>query len=321
MIEVEPGDWDALLARLGVDDVYLRREYVESACTIEPGTPTFLSEGEVVFACIVREFRGALDVTTPYGYGGPVAGPRDADAFYGAYREWCRERGVVSTFVRFHPLYDNQRYARIAVEPLGSTVAWRLRAGELFERMHSHHRRVVRKAQRAGLEVSVEEAPSLDEFAVLYERTMARLEADSFYLFTAEYWESLQALPLLLANARLDGEPVASVLCFAAKPWLHYHLGASSEEGRRVGASHLVLYETASWARAKEYELFHLGGGVGGRADSLYEFKSRFDPGAEREFAIGRAIHDETAYHDLVDATGGANSSGFFPAYRDTSRR
>jgi hypothetical protein len=321
LIEVEPGDWDALLARLGVDDVYLRREYVESACAIEPGTPTYLSEGEVVFPCIVREFRGALDVTTPYGYGGPVAAAEDADSFYGAYRDWCRERGVVSTFVRFHPLYENQRYARIAVEPLGSTVAWRLQAGELFERMHSHHRRVVRKAQRAGLEVIVEEAPSLDEFAALYERTMKRLEADSFYLFTPDYWESLRALSVLLVSVRHGDEQVASVLCFAAKPWLHYHLGASSDEGRRVGASHLVLYEAAAWARAQGYELFHLGGGVGGRADSLFEFKSRFDPGAAREFAIGRAIHDETAYHDLVEATGGADSGGFFPAYRDTSRR
>ena len=320
-MEVAAGEWNALLARLGLEDVYLRREYVESACTIEPGAPTFLSEGDVIFPCILRELRGALDVTTPYGYSGPVAAAEDADAFYAAYRDWCRERGVVSTFVRFHPLYENQRYARMAVEPLGSTVAWRLRAGELFERLHSHHRRVIRKAQRAGLEVSIEEGPALSEFAALYERTMTRLNADSFYLFTSEYWESLPALPLLLASARRDDELLASVLCFAAKPWLHYHLGASSDEGRRIGASHLVLYEAGSWARAEGYELFHLGGGVGGRADSLFEFKSRFDPGAEREFAIGRAIHDESAYYDLVEATGGADSGGFFPAYRDTSRR
>jgi serine/alanine adding enzyme len=322
LIEVEPAEWDALLARLGVEDVYLRSEYIESACTIEPGMPTFLADGDVVFPCILRQFRDAFDVTTPYGYGGPVAVAEDAEAFYSAYRGWCRERGVVSTFVRFHPLYANQRYARIAVEPLGSTVAWRLQAGDLFARMHSHHRRVVRKAQRAELEVGVEESPSLEEFAALYERTMARLDADLFYLFTPEYWASLGALPLLLVSARREGELLASVLCFTAKPWLHYHLGASSDEGRRVGASHLVLYEAASWARENGYEIFHLGGGVGGRADSLFEFKLRFDPGAEREFAIGRAIHDETGYYKLTEETGASvDVRGFFPAYRDTSRR
>ena len=316
MIEVEPGDWNTLLARIGLDDVYLRREYVESACTIESGRATFLADDEVVFPCILREFRGRADVTTPYGYGGPVGEP--ADAFYDAYADWCQARGVVTTFARFHPLYANQGYSAFHVEPLGTTIAWQLGA-DLFERMHSHHRRVVRKAQRAGLEVSVEDELSLDQFVALYERTMARLGADSFYLFTPEYWESLGALPLLLVSARREGELLASVLCFAAKPWLHYHLGASSEEGRRVGATHLVLYEAASWARDDGYELFHLGGGVGGRADSLFEFKLRFDPGAKREFAIGKAIHDQAAYRELTGAA--ADAGGFFPAYRDTSRQ
>src|SRR5262249_21181493 len=159
---------------------------------------------------------------------------------------------------------------------------------ELFERLHSHHRRVIRKAQRAGLDVSVEEAPSLDEFAAVYERTMARLDADSFYLFTPDYWESLRALPLLLVSARSGGRQVASVLCFGAKPWLHYPLGASRDGGRRVGAGHPVLYGAASWAGAQRVGLVHPGGGVGGRGDSLHEFKGRFESGADREFAIGR---------------------------------
>jgi hypothetical protein len=256
-------------------------------------------------------------VTTPYGYGGPVSGDADAGAFYSAYERWCRERGVVSTFVRFHPLYENHRYAQIPVEPLGSTVAWRLQGDDLFERMHSHHRRVVRKAERAEPEVTIDESPALEEFAALYEQTMARLDADAFYLFTREYWESLRELPCVLVSARADGELLASVLCFASKPWLHYHLGASSDDGRRLGASNLVLYEAASWGRAQGFELFHLGGGVGGQEDSLYEFKRRFDPDAEREFAIGKAIHDEAAYRELAD---GAPLDGFFPAYRNTAR-
>jgi serine/alanine adding enzyme len=315
--EVAAGEWDELLARLGLEDVYLRRKYVESACAIEPGAPTFLYSNGTVFPCIVREFEGRADVTTPYGYGGPVNGDGDAPAFYSAYETWCRDRGVVSTFVRFHPLYENHRYAAIGVERLGSTVAWRVEGADLFERMHPHHRRVVRKAQRAELVVAVEEAPALDDFAALYERTMARLDASAFYLFTPEYWASLRELPCVLVTARTGKELSAAVLCFAAKPWLHYHLGASSDEGRRLGASNLVLYEAARWAGEAGYELFHLGGGVGGRADSLYEFKRRFDPDAEREFAIGKAIHDEAAYGELSGVTG-AEAGGFFPAYRNT---
>jgi serine/alanine adding enzyme len=318
-MEVSPGDWNALLARLGVEDIYLRREYVESACLIEPGAATFLHADGVAFACIVREFESRLDVTTPYGYGGPVAAnPAAAVDFYAAYDDWCAQRAVVSSFVRFHPLYENHRYAQIEVEPRGQTIAWRLQGDDLFERLHAHHRRVIRKAQRAELAIAVDEEPELTEFADLYRQTMARVDADSFYLFTPEYWKSLRELPCVLVTARRGDETAASVLCFAAKPWLHYHLGASSDEGRALGASNLVLFEAARWGLERGFELLHLGGGVGGRADSLFEFKRRFDPGGEREFALGKAVHDEEAYREL---SGGAAPDGYFPAYRDTSRR
>jgi serine/alanine adding enzyme len=318
-MQVAAGDWNALLARLGLDDVYLRREYVESASLIEPGRVTFLHFDGVIFPCLVRDFDHRADVATPYGYGGPVAADRaSADAFYAAYENWCAEHRIVSTFIRFHPLYANHRYAGVHIEPHGETIAWRLQGDDLFERLHAHHRRAVRKAQRAELAVSVEERPPLAEFVTLYNQTMARVDASSFYLFTADYWDSLARLPCVLVSARREAELAAAVLCFAAEPWLHYHLGASSEEGRALGASNLVLFEAGKWARDRGYELLHLGGGVRGHRDSLFEFKRRFDPGGEREFAVGKAVHDEEAYRELA---GRVELDGFFPAYRDTSRR
>jgi hypothetical protein len=319
-MEVAAGEWNALLARLGLDDVYLSREYVESACLLEPGEPVFLHHDGVVFPLILRDYEGRRDAVTPYGYGGPVARePAAAPAFYERYSDWCAGRGVVSTFVRFHSLYENHRYSPFETEGLGATVAWRLGGGDLLERMHAHHRRLVRKAERAGLDAAVREGAGLDEFVELYERTMRRLDADAFYLFSAGYWESLRRQPTVLVEARREGELMAAVLLFASAPWLHYHLGAQSDEGRTLGGSQLVLFEGARWGADHGCELFHLGGGIGSRRDSLFEFKQRFDPGAgEREFYVGKAIHDQSAYRELA---GTASTAGFFPAYRDTARR
>src|SRR5215212_8751351 len=89
----------------------------------------------------------------------------------------------------------------------------------------------------------------------------------------------------------------------------------SAPRARRAGvwARATSHCSAASWAREQAYDLFHLGGGVGGRTDSLYEFKRRFDPGGEREFAVGKAVHDEVAYRELA---GEASPEGFLPAYR-----
>jgi serine/alanine adding enzyme len=283
-----------------------------------------------VFAAILRE--SPTDAITPYGYGGPVpGGPR----FWELYEEWCRANGVLTTFIRFHPLYANYRAAgpNVRVERLGGTVAWRLdEEGDLFARMHRHHRRVVRKALAAGVDASAEVGPeSLERFVRLYEQTMERQDAARFYYFPPEYWRAfesrasdvgvhlhLQLRPpthVVLFEAGDD----AKLLCLASPPWLHYHLGASSEAGRRLGASTLLFLEAARWAQELGYTRFHLGGGVGGARDSLFDFKLRFDPGGELEAAIGKAIHDDEAYRELAGSRAGTD--GYFPAYRKEARR
>ena len=311
--EVAPADWNGLLAELGYDDAYLRREYAESAVALDPGELVLLHAEGAVFPCIVRPFDERRDVTGLYGFGGPVGkSPR----FHELYEDWCRERGIVTTFTRFHPRYQNHRYSRFHVDPRAGAVAWRLDEGDLFDGLHRHHRRAVRKAEAAGIETRVTVAPAdLEPFARLYERTMAEKGAAEFYYFPREYWAVLaerRGDGLVLFEALREGEVSASLLGLASRPWLHYHLGASE---RSSGANHLLFLQAAHWARDNGYTRFHLGQGVGGRADSLLEFKLRFDPGGLIESAVGKAIHDEDAYRGL----GGEGFDGFFPAYRRTA--
>jgi lipid II:glycine glycyltransferase (peptidoglycan interpeptide bridge formation enzyme) len=197
------------------------------------------------------------------------------------------------------------------VEELAPTIGWRL-DGDLPAGMHGKHRNALRKAQSAAEVVA---ADDLDAFVPLYEETMRRAGAADFYFFSRAYWEALERTGMLARfDAVADGEVVASALCLASPPWLHYHLGAASEAGRKLGATTLVLYEAGMWAKERGYERFHLGGGVGGHRDSLHEFKRRFDPAGECEAAIGKLVHDADAYRALGgDPT---DLTGFFPAYR-----
>jgi len=325
--EVDAAEWNELLLELGCADAYLLPAYVEAANVLEPARAAFLhlheGGGDVVFACLVRKIgrnRGS-DVTTPYGYGGPVAvGDQPPVArFYELYERWCAEQGIVTSFIRFHPLYANHRQAPsdVRVEVLGPTIAWRLEGGrDLLADMHQKHRNVVRKAAALGTTVeTVERGTNLQQFARLYEETMRRLDAAEFYFFPSGYWQRLRALGdrLVRFDAVHDGELLASALCMATPPWLHYHLGATSEAARTTGASNLVLYEAARWAQERGFTRFHLGGGLGGRTDSLYEFKRRFDPEGISEAAVGKAVHDRERYAKL---SGDGDLDGFFPAYR-----
>jgi hypothetical protein len=324
LVEVEPARWDALVGGLGVTDVYYSRGYVEVSAPLAGGSAVLLDlagdGGHVLFPCVVR--RDPVDVVTPYGYGGPL-GAGDAPPlaeFAAAYQAWCERRGAVSSFVIFHPLLGNrgsEAAAGFHRSPLAGTVAWPLEGRDVFAAMHKHHRRVVRRARAEGFEVAVERAPAeLDGFVAVYEETMRRTQATPFYFFPDDYWRALvRDVPLVRVDVRQGGALLASVLGMGEPPWLHYHLGGSADAARRTGASHLALYGLAVWGQEHGYRALHLGGGVGGRDDSLLEFKRRFAPDGLVPASIGKAVHDPGAYCRL----GGGDAidwDAFFPAYR-----
>lgn len=327
LTEVPHDEWDARLDALGLRDAYLRLGYLRSAAVLTPGEPVLLHHagdaGDVAFAALVRE--DPTDLITPYGYGGPVtAGARPpVTGFTEAYGAWCRARGAISTFVLFHPLYANQAFGfGFEVQPLAGTIAWDLAAGaDLMAGMHRHHRRMVRRATGAGAEVRTTvcapgDATAPAGFRALYEETMRRAGADGFYRFGDAYWAALaDGVPMVLVEVWRGDEQLAAVLGLTGAPWLHYHLGASSEAGRGLGASHLAIYSLACWGQANGYTRLHLGGGVGGRHDSLFLYKQRFAPDGEVAAAVGKAVHDPERYRSL---TGQSEISyeGFFPAYR-----
>lgn len=311
LAEVAPEDWDALCGRAGVTDVYYSRGFVEASAPLAGATPVFLALGDAaVFPVLLRS--DPVDAVTPYGYGGPTGDLGDA------YAAWCRERGVLSTFAVLHPLLATAP-SGARVTPLAGTVAWSLSAPDLEAGMHAHHRRLVRRARAAGLTATATVAPpDLDAFAAVYEETMRRAGAAPFYFFGAAYWAALRdrVRPLIRVDVHDGTTLAASVLGMGAPPYLHYHLGAGTDAGRRVGASQLALLTLAAWGREHGYALLHLGGGVGGRADSLLEYKRRFAPDGLIPSAVARAVHDEPAY---LAAAGAAaiDWEGFFPAYRE----
>jgi serine/alanine adding enzyme len=325
-------DWDRVVGALGGLDTYTSAGYSRASALLEvPGTrPVLLRlrhrDGDVALPLLLRPLPGrpGWDATTAYGYGGPVARSGAAAAALGpALDAWARANGVVATFLRLHPLLGNAALVPASAElvPAGSTVVWDVSPGrDLSAGMHPHHRRAARRADREGLEVTVDPRPaSLRDFRALYVATMRRQQADAFFYFPDEYWAALleeaATLRPLLVEGRVEGRLVAALLCFAHGPWLHYHLGASDEVARTMGASNRLFLAAAEWAQAQGMDRLHLGGGLGGSATSpLFVFKHRYDPqGEPLPFHVAKLVHDPVGYRELA---GTDDTAGFFPPWR-----
>jgi hypothetical protein len=334
-------------------------------------------------------WRGRCDITSAYGYGGPltavsgeeppalpgrsaaadVAAAADAGtpaapaasaarsrllaAFRAEFCAWCRDEGVVSEFIRFHPLLQTELGLAVAasadvaaadstgdaspaleVVPANITIWRRLSTPEEHRAtLSSSTRRNLRKADRAELTFGVETSnEAWARFTELYTETMRRREASGYYLFPPRYFDDCRELlgdaaalltvrrpaPAGEVGGGEPGEIVAAAFFLRSERAVHYHLGGSDSAALGERPNNLLFVGAMDWGAELGAEAMHLGGGFRAGGDELFRFKAGFSPLRAR-FHMGRCVQDEAVYEEAVSAwraAGGEDPGGYFPAYR-----
>jgi len=267
--------------------------------------------------------KGTLyDFTTPYGYGGWIIEGDNSDELFEEYETWCKENHIVSEFVRFHPLIENQKYSlgNYNVIPLGQVIAMDCTDEEtLWMNMSSRNRNKIKKAINTGVSVSYGGIEKLEEFIQIYEETMDRDNAEDYYYFKKEYYDCLfndLKDNLLVFSAELEDRTLSTCIVFMENGRLSYHLAGSTRISGNIYETNLLIYEVAKWGNRNGYKSFLLGGGVGSQEDYLYQFKRGFDDKHSFQFYIGKKIHLQDKYDELVSKRGKIKNMNFFPSYR-----
>lgn len=337
--------WDQKVRSFEKHDVYWLSGYVRAFQLHGDGEPLLISYEEdgfrginVVMKRDVSQdvhFKGLIgkgeyfDLATPYGYGGWLfegeENENSLERFSDEYCEWCKENGIVSEFVRFHPVTENvsvlnDRFYDTVF--LGNTVAIELDdKDKIWERFSSKNRSHIRVAKKEGVEVKVDSSrEAFDQFMKIYETTMDHDDAASYYYFDSEFFESvrrdLEGCSTIFTAYLGDIAIASSIMLFDGK-YMNYHLSGQLFEYRRYAGTSVLLYEAANWGCDNGYEWLHLGGGLGAKEGPLYEFKKAFyKKGEDKKFFIGRKIFDPDAYKALTDMREGELDEGFFPRYR-----
>lgn len=331
--------WDEIVKSFKEFDVYYLSGYVRAFQIHGDGEPLlFFYEDDMCRGINVvmkrdialdKHFIGKIekgkyyDFATPYGYGGWLIEGTDSKRLFDEYDQWCSDNGIVSEFVRFHPVLKNQIYSEnnYKVIALGETVAIDTTDKEnIWANFNSKNRNVIRKAINNGIQIKKSMSKELLEtFIEIYNKTMDKDEADDYYYFENDFYYSI--LNDLKDNAtifyaELNEKIIAASIMIYANGRLNYHLSGSLREYQNLAPSNLLLWKAAEWGNEIGCTTFHLGGGVGSEEDNLFKFKRAFYRGDLCRYYIGKRIYNSQIYKELSDKRKAVIESQFFPAYR-----
>lgn len=306
------------------------------------------SSGKVLYPYLFRRIpldeinKSFYDITTAYGYGGPIILECIQNytsilisEFRNAFNKYAKKNGIISEFIRFHPMYKNYEYfidQDIECEYSRNTIKVDLASsgdcGEnILMNMESKTRNQVRQSLRNGMDIHFYTEPTLDEiniFTELYNLTMERVDADYYYKFTSNYFLNTFAQlreNIELACVTLEDRIISSAIFLFSDNFVHYHLSASLHGYNKFRPNNFMLYQAALRYKQKGMKYFHLGGGYK-ENDSLYKFKKGFNKNGILDFYIGKKIHDIKIYNKLVEIWKKENNldnsfnSDYFPLYR-----
>jgi len=335
LLDVDAPEWVSFLRR-SRHDFYHLPKYVALCATHEQGEPLALyvtnASCSLLLPLVKRGIPGSdrTDVTSPYGYPGPLVCGTDAPEFLQEAlvcgMETLLEAGVVSAFIRLHPLLNAsppQGLGTIVEHGKTVSVDLTLPNDMLWAQMRPNHRRDIRRAIQLGYVAGLDEAfEGFGSFKRLYRLTMARRSASPYYFFGDAYFDRLRdALGerLRLFTVAKDNAIAAAGLFVEIDGIVQYHLSGSADALGNVQPTKLMLDCVRRWGKQRGDRYLHLGGGVSGADDSLFWFKAGFSP-QRHPFRTVRIVLDEGEYRRLVTVRDPlldpGDRSAFFPQYR-----
>ncbi len=349
LINIKKSDyWDRIVKSFPCYDVYYLSSYVKAFQKHGDGEPHLFyynKDGlECIWVMMIRDIasdirfkdiiktRSYYDIISPYGYGGGVVkGNIDNDnlkLLCKQYTNFLYNEGVISSFTRYHPLLNNAEYFKnyLNIEEIGLTITIDISSKDIiWSNVSSKNRNMIRKALKYGIRVEHGKDYSLLQlFQGIYNETMLRDQADSYYYFNNSFYDSIffdLEDNYELFYAIYNNKIISMAIILYANEKIHYHLSGTLYEYRNLAPNNLLLYSVACWGNDHGFKKFHLGGGIASSIDNLYKFKQAFNTKSSNKFYVGKDIINQNKYDYLVEMRKKSDkyfdiNKLFFPLYR-----
>ncbi len=319
--------WQEILNQFEYSDFYHTFDYVYLESLRVNGAPKLIvvdtPSGLVGLIMIFRKIPGEnkyFDATAVYGYNGVLTSSALSSADFNTgitrIKKALAERGCVSFFNRES---NFTRYRLPESTETGKVLAVDLiQDPDVYEKsLAEGHRQEIKALRKLNYTVvKSTDLKAIQDFQEVYEQTMTRRGAKTNYFFSVKYFESVLKIHSSAPDLRAvyhEGKMIAGAIFITQGDHIYYMFSGSILGVSRYPAMKLILDQVIRENLNNGKKLLHLGGGLGGKQDSLYQFKFGFGK-VILPFYTTQWILIPEAYNRLSAQV--LTETSFFPKYR-----
>lgn len=308
--------WQQILHLFNLKDIYFEREYLLSALKLDPGEAMmfyYIDEegyGEVLYPFIKRQLmdEGAMfyDITSPFGYGGPVLkingnASKLAANFLTVFGDFCKAEKIIAEYIRFHPVLNNAEAFREKLDLISVCDNYTLHLNAYLSGGDQTGNDTADRSDASGLVFKkLGTVKHMFDFLVLYYSTVRQSEeTDSYYFFTNDYFESLVSSlgpDLHLFGTYKDNKLLTASYVLTKGETIYHHLSGKSEGTETEEAETFLLHNIAQWGAYNGFRSFHLAGRQPGSLAAANQSMSRPYAVSSSTFFIARLVHNREHY-------------------------
>ncbi len=274
--------------------------------------PYFITKTSKIGSVVLDE--PVYDIKSVFGYTGPLFICKHTDFIkqsLSVFNDYCKERNFLCELIRFNPVLGNDHILRgINVHDFINVKKYVL----LDLKIHSDFRENYKKNYRKEIKrydvisdriKKTLDSGSISKFKNLYQKQMLEKNADSYYLFSENYFNNLEEL--LKTNGFMyyvedEGEMKAAVVfIFDKHTAYYYHSCRDTSDNDTRWYNKLLLDYTFREFQKMDLKYCMIGGGVtNSDDDSLLSFKKNISP-LERTFVMGKRVMLKEKYNQTVE--------------------
>lgn len=320
-------DWEGFCKDKGFD-LYHTYSFHQAHAPVDGGEPILwcihLDNDFIAYPLLERNITNTefKDATSVYGYSGPITNITSTSKFKKIFdllvRYLKETEKYVSIFSRLNTLTTPKPILDECFIKHGKTINidLTLSDAEQLSRFRSNHRRDIKKLSKNGFECSfISIDDGLDDFVRVYNSTMNALGASQYYFFPEQYYVELfenNHSDIKLVQCVKDNEVACMGIFSFTNGISQYHLGGTAGEFYRFAPTKLMFNFVREYANSIGCHSLHLGGGLGGGEDNLFNFKLGFSDDV-KSFYVCKKILNENVYRELSK---NKQESQYFPLYR-----